>query len=351
MSKMNIKNYIYSSLLILALSNFISCNNKTKTAETPVKIIFDTDFGGDADDLGALAMLHNFHKHGECELLAVMLWGTEQYAVPAVDALNHYYGNQEVLIGTRSRNTHRAEWQHTKPIADAFPHELTVDDVPLAVDLYRKILAEQADNSVVIITTGPLANIMNLLQSNPDSYSPLSGKELIEKKVKYFSIMGGMFPEGKNEWNFNGDMPGVTRYVLDHLTVPIVFSGFEIGVRIKTGPRFEADKNSPLYIGYKHFSKHAPWMVEYYQEGQITPNSTYDQTSVLYVVTGGVGEYWNKVENGLCRADDFGGNTWEEVNDHPTNHAYLVLIEKPEKMADIIYAFMMGDAFQKSVKH
>ena len=25
-----------------------------------VKIIFDTDIGGDADDLGALAMLHNF---------------------------------------------------------------------------------------------------------------------------------------------------------------------------------------------------------------------------------------------------------------------------------------------------
>ena len=29
------------------------------SVEPPVTIIFDTDFGGDADDLAALAMLHN----------------------------------------------------------------------------------------------------------------------------------------------------------------------------------------------------------------------------------------------------------------------------------------------------
>ena len=46
-----------------------------------VKIIFDTDFGGDADDLGALVMLHNLHGRGECELLAVMSWSTEQYVI------------------------------------------------------------------------------------------------------------------------------------------------------------------------------------------------------------------------------------------------------------------------------
>jgi hypothetical protein len=51
-----------------------------------VKIIFDTDHGGDADDLGALVMLHNLHNRGECELLAVMSWSTEQYVIPAMDA-------------------------------------------------------------------------------------------------------------------------------------------------------------------------------------------------------------------------------------------------------------------------
>ena len=53
-----------------------------------VKIIFDTDFEGDADDLGALAMLHNLMDRGECELIGIMCWSTAQYTVPGIDAVN-----------------------------------------------------------------------------------------------------------------------------------------------------------------------------------------------------------------------------------------------------------------------
>ncbi len=332
--------WFFICTLIVILFGF--CADQPK--HEPVKIIFDTDFGGDADDLGALAMLHNFHNRGECELLTVMLWNTEEYAVPAVDAVNRYYGNPGIPIGTRSREPHRLDWQHAKPIADALPHEFTIEDVPLALNLYRKILAEQEGQSVVVVTTGPLANIKNLIESGPDDYSPLTGKELIEQKVKKFSIMGGQFPEGEWEWNFCGDMEGVTKFVIENLTVPIVFSGYELGVQIKTGPRLiEAGKDSPLYIGYKHFSRHAPWMNEYYREGKITPNSTYDQTSVLYAVRGGVGKYWEKIENGICVPDDTGGNYWKEVDDENTNHAYLVLLKTPEEMEDIIYSFMLDN--------
>jgi len=330
-----------SIFILLILPFLLACS---QTTEPPVKIIYDTDFGGDADDLGAIAMLHNFHNRGECELLAIMLWNNEQYTVPATDAINRYYGNPDIPIGIRSHDTFTLEWQHARPIAETFPHELTNQDVPLAVDLYRKILASQPDNSVVIITTGPLANLRDLILSQPDESSPLPGKELIEKKVKEFSIMGGQFPSGDWEWNFYGGMPGVTKFVLENITVPVVFSGYEIGVQIKTGPRLvEAGENSPLYIGYKHFSINAPWMKEYYREGMITPNSTYDQTSVLYSVRGGLGAYWDMVENGICIADSTGGNIWKEVNDRPTNHAYLVLKKDPEEMAKIIYSFMLGD--------
>jgi inosine-uridine nucleoside N-ribohydrolase len=329
-------------LFILSIFTLLlACSQAT---DAPVKIIFDTDFGADADDLGAIAMLHNFHNKGECELLAIMLWNTEQFTVPAIDAINRYYDNPEIAIGVRSHETHTLDWQHARPIAEAFPHELTNKDVPLALDLYRKILSAQPDQSVVIVITGPMANIRDLILSQPDEYSPLTGKELIEQKVKEFSIMGGKFPSGENEWNFNGDMPGVTKFVLENLTVPIVFSGYEIGVQIPTGPRLvEAGKESPLYVGYQYFSIHAPWMKQFYQEGKITPNATYDQTSVLYTVRGGVGEYWDLVENGICVADSTGGNYWKEINDQPTNHAYLVLKKKPEEMAEIIYSFMLND--------
>jgi len=309
-------------------------------ATAQVKIIFDTDFGGDADDLGALAMLHNLHNNGECELLGIASWSTEQYVIPAMDAVNRFYGNPDIPMGIRSKDSHFQDWNYNKPIADALLFKLTNQDVPLALNLYRKILSEQEDKSVTIVTVGPLKNIMDLIQSNPDNYSDLSGKELIEKKVKEFVIMGGHFPVGENEWNFNGDMPGVTKFVLENLTVPVIFSGFEIGAAIKTGAVFsKLGSNHPLYIGWRHFSKHAPWMKENYT-GEILNNSTFDQTAVLYAVRNGVGEYWDVVENGYCVAKENGDNYWVEGDKF--NHAYLVLKKKPEEMARLIESIMLN---------
>ena len=37
----------------------------------PIKVIFDTDIGGDIDDVFALALLHVFQDRGVSELLAV----------------------------------------------------------------------------------------------------------------------------------------------------------------------------------------------------------------------------------------------------------------------------------------
>jgi hypothetical protein len=71
-----------------------------------VKIIFDTDFGGDADDLGALAMLHNLHNKGECELLGIASWSTEQYVIPAMDAVNRFYGNPRNSHGNPVERIH-----------------------------------------------------------------------------------------------------------------------------------------------------------------------------------------------------------------------------------------------------
>jgi hypothetical protein len=305
------------------------------------KIIFDTDFGGDADDLGALVMLHNFHSKGECELLGIASWSTEKYVIPAMDAVNRFYNNPDIPMGIRSKNSHFSDWNYNKPIADALPHKLTNQDVLPAVELYRKLLSAEDNKSVTIVTVGPLKNIMDLIQSEGDDYSPLNGKELIEKKVKEFVIMGGHFPQGENEWNFNGDMPGVTRFVLKNLTVPVVFSGFEIGVAIKTGAVFEnLEKTHPLYIGFKHFSQNASWMKDRYK-GKILDNSTFDQSAVLYAVRGGVGKYWEKVDNGYCVAKENGDNYWVEGDKY--HHAYLVLKENPEKMARLIESIMLNN--------
>ena len=312
----------------------------TSVATAQPKIIFDTDFGGDADDLGALAMLNNLHNRGECELLAIASWSTEQYVIPAMDAVNRFYGNPDIPMGIRSKSFHHAGWNYSKPIADKLPHELSNSDVKLATDLYRETLAQQPDKSVTIVTVGPLKNIVDLLKSDADDYSSLNGKELIEKKVKQFVIMGGHFPEGENEWNFNGNMPGVTKYVLENLTVPVILSGFEVGVVIKTGSIFnKLSKDHPLYIGFMHFSEHAPWMKDRF-EGEILDNASYDQTAVLYAVRGGEGKYWDLVSDGYCVAKENGDNYWQEGNKF--DHSYLVLKKSPEEMAKLIESIMLN---------
>ena len=304
------------------------------------KIIFDTDIGGDADDLGALAMLHNYVKSGDCELLAIMNWTTDEFAVPSIDAINRYYLHPDIPIGTRKDGTQTLKANYNKVIADNFQYKLTYNDVPDAVELYRKILASNTDKSVTIIAVGPLLNIQRLIQSKPDANSPLSGAKLISKKIKEFVIMGGHFPKGENEWNFNGDMPGVTKFVIENLNVPIIFSGFELGVQIKTGEEFNnIDKNTPLYQGFLYYSEHAPWMKANF-EGKILANSTFDQTAILYAIEGGVNEYWRLISGGYCEVDVNGDNRWKKGK--KTNQSYLKLKESPEKMAQIIEAVMLN---------
>ncbi len=303
-------------------------------------IILDTDFGGDADDLGALAMLNHFVNRNECKLLAIVVWSTEEYAVPAIDAVNTFYGNPDIPIGVRKDGKYHQEWCYSKPIADVFEHDLTYESAAEATLLYRKVLSRSKDKDAIIVTVGPLKNIENLLNSQADSISPLTGKELVEKKVKKFVIMGGQFPEGKNEWNFNGNMPGVTKRVLGNITAPIVFSGYELGEKIRTGEVFnKLDKNHPLYVGFMHFSTNASWLKDNFK-GQILANATYDQTAVLYAVKNGVGLYWDKVDDGICVPDDSGGNKW--FKQEQTNHSYLKMKMHNEELAQIIDSLMVG---------
>ncbi|MEO1011329.1 MAG: nucleoside hydrolase [Bacteroidota bacterium] len=329
------KTKIYKTLLGLC------CFLGLHLAQAQIPIIFDTDFGGDADDLGALAMLNHFKNKGEIELLAVMCWNTEKYAVSAIDATNTFYGNPDVPIAVRKDDPHETDWNHSKAIVDKLPYDALFETVPETTELYRKILGESEDNSLVIVTVGPLMNIKRLIDSPPDQHSTLQGLDLIHAKVKEFVIMGGNFPNGKNEWNFDGGMPGVTQYVLEKLALPITFSGAELGSAIKTGEVFNAlPQDSPLYLGFYHFSQHAPWVKEGFK-GKIQDNSTFDQTAVLYAVRNGIGEYWKRSKAGICIPDQTGGNSWETKEG--AHHSYLLLTKPKAEIEKELQAFMLGD--------
>ncbi|MEQ9265400.1 MAG: nucleoside hydrolase [Balneolaceae bacterium] len=320
---------------------FVLTPFRIQEVKAQVNIIFDTDFGGDADDLGALAMLNHFQNKKEINLLAVMGWNTELYSVSAIDATNTYYGNPDIPIGVRKDGSYLNEWNHSKVIADNLEHDATYENAPEATSLYRKLLSESDDKGIVIVTVGPLENIKRLIESESDEYSSLNGMELINQKVSEFVIMGGNFPTSTNEWNFDGGMPGVTRFVLEKLETPVTFLGAELGSSLKTGEIFnDLPSDSPLYLGFYHFSKYAPWVKDNFT-GNINDNSTFDQTAVLYAIRDGVGTYWDRVENGICVADSTGGNTWEPKEN--SNHSYLVLKKPRIEMEQELEAFMIGN--------
>ena len=147
-----------------------------QAAEPPVNIIFDTDMGGDCDDVGALFVLHGAVERGEARLLATMGCVSADAIAPALAAINTWFGRPEIPVGTLKDPGFLVGPHYTTELARRFPHQRARGvHYPDAVTLYRQVLAKEPDASVVVVAVGPLRNLANLLRSGPDAASPLDG--------------------------------------------------------------------------------------------------------------------------------------------------------------------------------
>ncbi|MFN3159009.1 MAG: nucleoside hydrolase [Rubinisphaera brasiliensis] len=258
----------------------------------PVPLIFDTDIGNDCDDVLALGMIHALQSRGDCELLAVTITKDHELAAPFVDAVNTFYGRGDIPIGVCDSEvtTHEGKFNGLAAVKDdgeyRYPHDLESGEQALpAVALLRKTLAEAEDGSVVIAQVGFSTNLANLLQSSGDEFSPLPGKELIEKKVRLLSIMAGAFEKIPNkqgelrdyiEYNVFKDIPSARR-LADEWPTPIVWSGFEIGKALLY-------PHESIEQDYDYVDHHpvAEAYIRYIPPPHDRP--TWDLTSVLYGV-------------------------------------------------------------------
>ena len=84
------------------------------------------------------------------------------------------------------------------------------------------------DGTVVIVQVGFSTNLARLLDSPPDSASPLSGRELAAKKVRLLVAMAGNYVSTKPEFNVETDVPSASKLFAEWPT-PIVVSGYEVG--------------------------------------------------------------------------------------------------------------------------
>ena len=253
------------SLLLLALGTLCACNAPQPRELAPQAIIFETDMGNDIDDAMALDLLFKNMDQGNINLLAVSVHKNNPYSAEYIDIMRHWYGYPNLPFGV---NTACVTDMECVDYCTKVALLKNADGEPMfkrsanpqyeeAVDMYRRILSEQADGSVVIATVGFSTTMAQLLQSQPDKYSLLTGKELVAKKVKYFSIMAGEFvQENFREYNIWNDLEA-SKYFFDESPVPMVIVPWTLGDQIQyPGSSIANDfawSDNPMVEGYKAY--------------------------------------------------------------------------------------------------
>jgi pyrimidine-specific ribonucleoside hydrolase len=303
-------------LLVLLIFTFClwSCVNP-ETQQEKISIIFDTDIGPDYDDVGAITLLHAFADSGHVNILATMA-STKYPAVSRVlDVFNTYFKRGDLPVGVpKGDAVEDKDFQHwSDTVVARYEHSIEGNaEVPDAVKLYRKILAAQPDSSVTVVTVGFLTNLAGLLDSAPDEYSDLDGISLVKRKVTKLVSMAGAFPQGR-EYNIWREAASA-RKVFSAWPGTIIFSGFEIGAKVKTGlPLINNDKikNSPVK---DVFTISIP-MADEDREGRMS----WDQTAVFAAVKP-TSNFFQLVPGKIIVKED-GSNSWD---DSARGHYYLV---------------------------
>jgi len=298
----------------------------------PMRIIFDTDFGPDYDDVGAITLLHCFADSGYVRILGTVASSRHKNVAAAINVFNTYFNRPEIPVGVvGGKAVELGDKQHwTDSVISRYPHQIRNNSEAIdAVVLYRKVLAAQPDHSVTIITVGFLTNLANLLESPRDIYSDLNGYELVSRKINKLVCMGGRFPSGK-EFNLAEDVKS-TKKILADWPSPILFSGFEIGQKIKTGIPLINNleiRESPVK---DVFAICIP-MAEEDSAGRMS----WDETAVFVAVKGWQNYY--ELETGRCKINAEGINEWKREE---STEARLIEKMPPEKMSQILNQLIM----------
>ena len=241
---------------------------KNNSAGQPLPVIFETDIGNDVDDALALAMLHNYMNAGKVHLLAVMYNKDNKFSGEYIDIVDTWYGHGDIPIGRVIHGKTPEDPSFTRVVSEmqengkpVFKRSLqNYDTLPNAVLLYRKILSQAKDSSVVIISVGFSTNLARLLQSEGDQFSPLKGRELVAQKVKLLSVMAGCFDNSiQKEYNIRNDVRAAYTVFADW-PGPVVVSPYEVGTSIlypavSIENDFNATRYHPVAEAYKAYLK------------------------------------------------------------------------------------------------
>ena len=222
-------------------STALGIDVKSNYEQEDIRVILDCDMVSSTDDLFALMMLYRYMDMKRCTLLGVIVDRMDRANADAVDVMNNYYGYPDIPIGLEQQGVksprvfipyHNMAYARDTDANLLF--ERTVGDDSTYMDgykLYRRLLAEQPDKSVTIASIGFVTSLARLLQSGPDEFSPLTGEELVQRKVKNIYAMGGVFGDSfEHDYNFTAAIDFSLKFFeLLPKDIDIVFSPGEVG--------------------------------------------------------------------------------------------------------------------------
>ncbi len=313
-------------------------------AAEPVKLIFDTDMDSDCDDAAALAIVHALADAGEVEILATPVSSKYEWSAVCVDAINTYFGRGDLPVGIPKQGPKfpQQRSRYAKQIAQEFPHDLPYGEkVPDAAPIYRRVLAAQTDNSVVIVTVGDLTNLRYLLESKADDISPLDGPALVKRKVRQWVCMGTRYPHDLDpgHWgNFKVDPESTVKAIAGWPTLITFTGGQEFAEKLATG-KAQADlpRTNPVRRVY-----------ELYFGGQVKPRHSADQIAVMVAVRG-PGKPWKLVTEGYNHIFPNGTHEWRTQPNNPLHQYVSALADGVEyrDVADMMEKLMLHQPKKK----
>lgn len=199
--------------------------------------------------------------------------------------MNTWYGYPDIPIAYTPRAVDNKDRDYTTPVVERkgadgkplFARSRKAGSWEDPVTMYRRLLAAEADGSAVIVSVGFSGNLAALLASRPDAVSPLTGRELVARKVKCLSVMAGSFGVKKRaEYNVVNDIAAARAFFAE-CPAPIVLTPFEIGKQVVYPGRSIAED-----FGW---AEHHP-LVEAYEAYHAMPydRPTWDVIAAYYVL-------------------------------------------------------------------
>lgn len=323
-------------IVLLAVIAFVQCGDaiekEQELPKPPIALILDTDISADCDDAGAVAVLHALADKGEVQILGMMVSMPVEYGAPALDAINTFYNRPNIPIGTLKNSQDGIKSgglkTYNEDLTRRFPNDLKhAVYAPNAVSLYRRLLANENDASVTIVSIGPLTNLYHLLQSTSDSISPLTGVELVKKKVRRLVTAGGRLPEGSS-YNF-WTAPEKAEYVVTHWPTEHGFVPNQMGDSVLTGEALlkRTSMGNPVRMAYSLYkAAHPTWAFR----------PSWDQMAILVAVRPSSGMF-TKETNGRVTVV---GDKLKWMKDKDRNHVWFRTATTPESRRMLIEDLM-----------